>query len=357
MRGGGGGERAPRPRADRSPPDLAVAEGSRASCLHRRGAAAGGQVAAASEVAALSVGPPSFRHTPAVPTLLQLAPAVVAVVLMFAVGMSIRPGALRAALATPGLIAMLVGGQVVLVPIVGVAAAWLLGRSGHDGRTVALWVMLLASCPGGAISSALVLYGRGDVALSVLLTGATSLLAAFTMPLVLLALHHAGLVPPIEVPAATLLAQSILLLLLPCLLGMLVRRRRGDAADRLVKIAGGAGAVLLVATLGFTMAEQRETLRGVWSAAASAAMVFVVCAGALGAAIASAARLDPAKRFTVVVEFAVRNVAAAFAISILGFGRDDFAAFGAVYLGAEVLLLAGLAAARRRHAIPAGVAA
>lgn len=289
--------------------------------------------------------------------LLQLAPAVVAVVLMFAVGMSIRPRAIRTALATPGLIAMLVGGQIALVPLVGVATAWLLGRSETDDRAVALWVMLLASCPGGAISNALVLYGRGDVALSVLLTAATSLLAALTMPLVLLALHHAGFVPPLEVPGATLLAQSILLLLLPCVLGMLIRRWRGDAADRLVRIAGSAGAVLLVATLALAMAEHRETLRGVWGVATFAALLFVGAAGALGAAIAAAARLDAARRFTVVVEFAVRNVAAAFAISILGFGRDDFAAFGAVYLGAEILLLAGLATLRRRRALPAGVAA
>ena len=285
------------------------------------------------------------------PTLLQVAPAVVAVVLMFAVGLSIQVEALRAAIARPRLIAFLVGGQIVFVPILGIGLASLADRAAPPGGSAALWVMLLACCPGGAVSNALVLYGRGDVALSVLMTASTSLLAAITMPVVLLALRHAGVVPPLEVPAAMLFIQSIVLLLLPCLAGMAVRRcRRGEVA-RLLRATGIAGTVLLLFALAIAMAEHRETLRGIWGAAIVSAVLFVTGAGALGAVVAAAAGLDARRRFTVVVEFAVRNVAAAFAISVLGFGREDFAAFGSVYFAAEVILLAALARARRRTAL------
>lgn len=282
------------------------------------------------------------------PTVLQIAPAVVTVVLMFAVGLSIGPRDLRAALARPGLLLLLVGLQVALIPPLGLGLARLMANATPNGRDAALWVLLLASCPGGAISNALVLYGRGDVAMSVLMTAATSLLAAITMPVVLLAMRGVDLVPPLEVPGTTLLAQSIVLLLLPCVLGMSVRRLRRGEVERLARGCGSLGGVLLVGTLAVAMIEQRAALASVWPVAIGAALLFVVGAGSLGALIALAGGLEADRRFTVVVEFAVRNIAAAFAISVLSFGRDDFAAFGAVYLVAEVTLIAGFAALRRR---------
>ena len=282
------------------------------------------------------------------PTVLQIAPAVVTVVLMFAVGLSIGPRDLRAALARPGLLLLLVGLQVALIPPLGLGLARLMANATPNGRDAALWVLLLASCPGGAISNALVLYGRGDVAMSVLMTAATSLLAAITMPVVLLAMRGVDLVPPLEVPGTTLLAQSIVLLLLPCVLGMSVRRLRRGEVERLARGCGSLGGVLLVGTLAVAMIEQRAALASVWPVAIGAALLFVVGAGSLGALIALAGGLEADRRFTVVVEFAVRNIAAAFAISVLSFGRDDFAAFGAVYLVAEVTLIAGFATLRRR---------
>lgn len=278
--------------------------------------------------------------------ILQVAPAAVVVVLMFTVGLSIRPQAVRDALAKPAMLLVLVGGQVLLMPILGAALAWLVAGS---AASASLWILLLATCPGGAISNALVLYGRGDVALSVVLTAATSLLAAASMPAVLLALHAAGLVPALEVPAPTLVGQAFALLLVPCAAGMLVRHAKGGATDVLVRRLGAIGALLLVLTLAVAIVEQRESLRAIWWPAVLVAGLFVMAAGGLGAGIAWIARLDGVRRFTVVVEFAVRNVAAAFAISILSFGRDDFAAFGAVYLLAEIAILATIAAARRRR--------
>lgn len=284
------------------------------------------------------------------PTLLQIAPAVVTLLLMFTVGLSIGARDLRQALARPGLLVLLVGLQVALIPPLGVGLARLVADSSAHGRDAALWIVLLASCPGGAISNALVLYGRGDVAMSVLMTAATSLLAAITMPLVLLALNATGLTTPLEVPGTTLFAQSIVLLMLPCVLGMSVRRwRRGEVA-RLTRACGRLGGAMLVGTLAIAMIEHRASLVSVWPVAVVAATLFVAGAGTLGWVIALATRLEGARRFTVIVEFAVRNIAAAFAISVLSFGREDFAAFGAVYLVAEVLLIAGVAASRRHPA-------
>lgn len=293
---------------------------------------------------------PRQRDTAPVPTLLQIAPAAVTLLLMFTVGLSIDPRAIGRLLAKPGVMLVLVGLQIALVPPLGAGLAWILAATTSPGRDAALWIILLASCPGGAISNALVLYGRGDVAMSVLLTAATSLLAAISMPIVLLAMGRVGLAPSLEVPAAALFAQAVLLLLLPCLTGMLLRRLRRGEADRLVRGCGRLGGLLLIGTLALAMAEHRHALVSIWPVAVGAAILFVVGAGALGAAIGLLMRLDSSRTFTVAVEFGVRNIAAAFAISILSYGRDDFAAFGAVYLLAEVLLIASVATIRRRGA-------
>lgn len=102
----------------------------------------------------------------------------------------------------------------------------------------ALGMLLVAACPGGNISNFMASMARGNAALSVSLTAVSSSLAIFMTPINLS--FWAGLYPPTEAILTSisldfwdLLKTITTLLLVPIILGMLLRKYRARLADRL----------------------------------------------------------------------------------------------------------------------------
>jgi BASS family bile acid:Na+ symporter len=281
----------------------------------------------------------------------QILAAVVVALLMFVVGLAVSAASLRRVAASPRRLGTLLLGQVLLVPLVGVglvvSSNRLLGGDAESGASVGTWVLILAACPGGAISNALVLYGRGDVTLSVVLTAGSSLLAAITMPLVLLACRDVGLLPTLSVPGGVLFATTLLLLLLPCVAGIAVAARRPAIVPVLARIAGRLGGLALVAALVLGVWVHRDAVAETWWVAVAAAVAFVLVGGGVGRLFAGLLGFDGPARFAVAAEFGLRNLAVALAVATLSPQGDGFAGFGAVYLLVEVALVAAWAHRRR----------
>lgn len=104
--------------------------------------------------------------------------------------------------------------------------------------SIALGMFVVACCPGGASSNLLTYLGRGNVAYSVALTAASSVLAAVLTPASILFWSHtyaptADLLRSIELNAVAFLLQTTLLLGLPLALGMVIAARVPDIARRL----------------------------------------------------------------------------------------------------------------------------
>ena len=124
--------------------------------------------------------------------------------------------------------------------------------------SVALGMILVACCPGGNVSNLLALFGRADTALSVSLTATSSLAAAVLTPLSIL--FWSGLYPPtkallteIDFDVASFLIQTLIILALPLLLGMVCAALTPKLAAKLQKplaAIGGVGlAVIIIGAL------------------------------------------------------------------------------------------------------------
>ena len=72
-------------------------------------------------------------------------------------------------------------GQIILLPLVGALIAILFRLDPH----IAIGLMIIAACPGGATSNAFSVLVKGDLALSISLTAMSSLLAFITLPLII----------------------------------------------------------------------------------------------------------------------------------------------------------------------------
>ncbi|MEQ6168475.1 bile acid:sodium symporter family protein [Ekhidna sp. MALMAid0563] len=116
----------------------------------------------------------------------------------------------------------------------------------------ALGMMLVAACPGGNISNFMTAMARGNTALSVSLTAVSSTLAIFMTPINLT--FWAGMYSPTaEILTAVsldfwqLLKTITTLLLIPIVLGMLLRKWKPKIADRLHPIMHYSSIVIFAA--------------------------------------------------------------------------------------------------------------
>ncbi len=106
--------------------------------------------------------------------------------------------------------------QLVLVPLATFGFLRLLGV--HGG--VAVGIALLASIPGGTTSNIFTYFARGNSALSISLTGLTTLACLATTPLILAALISDQLPVDFTMPTGQIVIEIAFTLLLPLALGM-----------------------------------------------------------------------------------------------------------------------------------------
>ena len=148
--------------------------------------------------------------------------------------------------------------QLIFLPIVGLnlVIIWPLPIE------IAIGVMLIAAAPGGVTSNILTFFAKGDVALSVSLTAAMSLLSAVSVPIVLAI--SIGLIGDSSLPdsiSLTGIALSMFLIVtLPVLLGMGVRSFLNSLTLKIEKSARFISTLLFVLVLVGAILAERENV-------------------------------------------------------------------------------------------------
>ncbi len=89
---------------------------------------------------------------------------------------------------------------------------------------VVVGFIMVAAMPGGSLSNIYTHLGRGNVALSVALTGVMTLLALVTAPLIMRIFAGDYLPPEIAMPVGSVMREIFLFLLLPLTAGMMLGR-------------------------------------------------------------------------------------------------------------------------------------
>lgn len=143
-------------------------------------------------------------------------PAIVWVLglIMFAMGLTLRPENFLEISRRPAVILLGVFLQYAIMP----ALAW--GLSLWLGLPASLMVgmILVGASPGGTASNVICYLAKGDVALSITLTTVSTLLAVIATPL--LTLLYAG--KAIDIPALKMLKDILLMIVIPVLGGVII---------------------------------------------------------------------------------------------------------------------------------------
>lgn len=242
----------------------------------------------------------------------QIAFPIVLMTVMFGLGLSLTGTDFSRVFRAPRPALVGILGHAVLLPLTafGVLSLW------NFPPLVAGGLVILAACPGGAVSNAIVYAGRGDVALAVTLTAISSVITVFTIPIVVgfgMA-HFAGMAAAVRLDFLDTVAQLGTIILIPMFTGMGIRRffpAFATRAERYFRVLAIILLIGLVAAGGLvaTGVELRDL-----QYAFAAVLMLLAGATAAGYAVCALARLDTVRTMTVVIEIGVQNAATAYLI-------------------------------------------
>lgn len=149
-------------------------------------------------------------------------------VIMFGMGVTLRPHDFKEVLVRKKLVATGVAAQFVCMPLL----AFILCVLFRVDKEVLLGFVLLGSCPGGTASNVITYLARGNVALSVSMTVVSTLLSPLLTP-VLVQLYAGA---KVDVPVGPMLVSICTMVLIPVIAGVAVRTYLYRASDRLLGI-------------------------------------------------------------------------------------------------------------------------
>jgi len=234
-------------------------------------------------------------------------------VIMLGLGLPLTPADFRRVLVYPKAVLVGLGVQLLLLPLIGFGLAQIFQLE----PILAVGLMLLAACPGGATSNLITWLARGDTALSVTLTAVSSFVSVLTIPLILsFAMHwFLGESELIRVPFAQTLLQIIAITLVPVSLGMLMRARRPLWADKLAQPMKIISSLLLaVIVLGLVL-NQLADLPAYFAASGPATLSLNLSTLLVGWLVGTAFALPLAQRITISIEGGLQNGTLAIAIA------------------------------------------
>ncbi len=136
---------------------------------------------------------------------------------MLGMGATLTARDFRDVVREPGAVTLGMVVQLVLVPLG--TFGFLRGLGVQDG--VAVGIALIAAIPGGTTSNIFTFFARGNSALSISITGLTTLACLLTTPLILAALISDQLPVDFAMPTGRIVNEIAFTLLLPLALGML----------------------------------------------------------------------------------------------------------------------------------------
>lgn len=273
-------------------------------------------------------------------TVIDIAIPVAVMIIMISIGFGVTRDDLRTTLAARNAFLFGVAAQLLLVPAAALVFLLLL----QPDRHIALGIMILGLCPGGALSNILTRVAGGDVALSVSITAFTNVFSVVTLPAlsVLAADYFVGQsLNAAEVQ--TLVMRVALIGTAPVLLGMCLRYILPVFAERHGARFFRLALVVFVIIMGWAILESIEVFYASMLQLGWQLLAMLCIMLALGIGVGQMRRFAVPSRITLIFEIAVQNAALGIAVgSLISRDSSGFSIYttpAAVYGSLTLLLL------------------
>ncbi|WP_114417600.1 bile acid:sodium symporter family protein [Marinospirillum perlucidum] len=242
-----------------------------------------------------------------------LLPLILALV-MLGIGMGLQPADFKRVMERPRVAFLGLALQLFFLPCLALLLVSILPLS----PLAAAGLFLVSLCPGGATSNLFSLIARGDAALSVTLTGVTSLLTPVTLPLLFVAylqLH------PLEadyfsMPLLPAIKQLALVTLVPVTLGMLIRGFLPDWAEKVQPLLRRLSTLAMLLIVIALLATHLHLMQRFFSLEGLAILLLSSCSLLIAYFLAARAGLQEAEQRTLGLEVGVQNAGTAILVAL-----------------------------------------
>ncbi len=206
---------------------------------------------------------------------------------------------------------------------------------------LAVGLIIVGCCPGGTASNVITYLARGHLALSIIMTTVSTMLAIITTPLLTQAL--AGTYVPVD--AWGLFYTTVQVVLVPVALGVFINYKFPDIGKKVVLAGPVISVWAIVFIAGSIVAQSAETVASNLFTLFIAAGLLHIIGFVLGYIVARIFRYDDMIARTVSIEIGMQNGGLAAVLAKRNFPMEPLAAVPAVFSSVMQTLIGGLLAA------------
>lgn len=220
-------------------------------------------------------------------------------IIMFGMGLTLSGNDFKEVFKRPKDVIIGVVGQFLIMP----SLAFLLAKGLQLPPEIAVGVILVGCCPGGTSSNVMTFLAKGDVPLSVTITSCTTLLAPIVTPALILLLASEW----IPVNPSSLLMSIVQIVIVPIVLGLVVKKLFNKGAQASVKVLPLVSIVAIVAIVTAVVSVNQQNI------AKTALLIFAVVilhnilGYLVGYLFGKLFKMDLAKKKAVAIEVGMQN--------------------------------------------------
>ena len=250
-------------------------------------------------------------------------------VIMMGMGLTLTIADFRRVAQNPKPVLLGLTNQIVLLPLVALALVYLF----EPPAFIAVGMILLAACPGGTSSNLVTLLAKGDLALSVSMTAINSIITIVTIPFWVGYAYSTYLAEAANMasPTADIFKTLIVVLAMPLSIGMLIKNRAPQFADRMERPVRIASSLFLAVVILGLLAREFDLFQQYVGDTLGIVTALNVLTMGMGYGLAKAFGLNLKQGLTIAIESGIQNGTLTISLAVITLNQPDFAIIAAIY--------------------------
>ena len=245
-------------------------------------------------------------------------------IIMFGMGLTLNLRDFKIVFSRPKDVIVGCLAQFTIMPLL----AWGLSQLFSLDEALALGVVLVGCCPGGTASNVITYLAKGDLALSVGMTGVSTLLAPFMTPLLTWALAGKS----VNVDVAGMLLSILWVVILPIIIGLIVKWIWPRFTEKAIDFLPAISTMAIVMIVAIVIGANAQKLLAGGLIIVVVVMLHNICGLSLGYLIGRLLRLSEPKKRAISIEVGMQNSGLASSLATLHFAAYPLATIpGAIF--------------------------
>lgn len=245
-------------------------------------------------------------------------------IVMFGMGLTLRPSDFKPVLQNPKSIIIGELAQFIIMPFL----AWLLCRLLPLSPGLAIGIILVGCCPGGTASNVICYLAKGDIALSVAMTGVSTLLAPVVTPALVWLLAGES----VDIDIIGMFLSIVQVVILPIVLGFWFNHYFRKATQLITPLLPMFSTLAITSIIGIIVAHNSKSITSCSLIVGIAVILHNVLGLILGYSLAALTGSDRRKRSAIAIEVGMQNSGLATSLAATHFSMFPMAAVpGAIF--------------------------